>query len=210
MANYAKLNRDIFGAPIKDRTTNQRAKFALKNFGTGKRILDIGCAHGETSRVLRANGANFVIGSELLKEYAELAYGKADYICQADAINLPFASESFDAIFAGEFIEHLTAKDGEIFLQACKRVLTEGGKLILTTPNPSFLKIRILRIEMETGAHLKIYQPKELMRVLEKNGFVIKRVKGLGKMAFLLTTHIPFLQFYGDYGVVAIKQTKSN
>lgn len=56
---------------------------------------------------------------------------------QADAQHLPFKEASFNTIFALEVIEHLNKP--EQFLEEANRVLTEKGKLILTTPKNGFL-----------------------------------------------------------------------
>ena len=51
----------------------------------------------------------------------------------ADAHPLPFRDAAFDALFAGELIEHLP--DPRPALAEFRRVLRPGGALILTTPN---------------------------------------------------------------------------
>ncbi len=50
-----------------------------------------------------------------------------------DAAAVPFADEQFDALFAGEVIEHVT--DTEATLREWWRVLKPGGVAIITTPN---------------------------------------------------------------------------
>jgi SAM-dependent methyltransferase len=51
----------------------------------------------------------------------------------AEAAPLPFRSESFHALFAGELIEHLL--DPRQALAEFRRVLQPQGVLVLTTPN---------------------------------------------------------------------------
>ena len=46
---------------------------------------------------------------------------------------LPFRDVSF--IFAEHFIEHLSWEDGLTFLEECRRALSDGGVLRLSTPN---------------------------------------------------------------------------
>jgi ubiquinone/menaquinone biosynthesis C-methylase UbiE len=45
----------------------------------------------------------------------------------------PFEDETFDAIYAGEIIEHTWTP--ALMIQECRRILKPGGKLILDTPN---------------------------------------------------------------------------
>ena len=57
---------------------------------------------------------------------------------------LPYDSGYFDAIFAGEIIEHMT--DDMFFLAECKRILKKNGILLLTTPNLVSLRNRIRKL----------------------------------------------------------------
>ena len=50
-----------------------------------------------------------------------------------DADRLPFADDQFDAVFAGEIIEHMP--DVAVTLAEWRRVLKPGGVVIVTTPN---------------------------------------------------------------------------
>jgi predicted SAM-dependent methyltransferase len=47
----------------------------------------------------------------------------------------PFPNESFDLIFAEQFIEHLSFDEGFCCLQECCRVLKKGGRIRLSTPD---------------------------------------------------------------------------
>lgn len=204
-SKYKKLNRQVFENPMKDPTIKQRAGFALRYIGSGKRVLDIGCANGALSRVLR-DGGNHVVGVDILPEYVKMAKKNCS---EAKVVDISrgtgFRAGSFDAVFAGEFIEHLTEKDADTFFRECRRVLKRGGLIILTTPNPDFIRIKLFRINLVGGAHLKVYPVKELKRLLLKFGFRPMGVSGLGKVAFLIGTRMPIISLYGDYGIVARK-----
>ena len=51
-----------------------------------------------------------------------------------DAMLLPFRDASFDTVVAGEIIEHVGRP--EDLIREAGRVLTPGGRLVVTTPNP--------------------------------------------------------------------------
>ncbi len=55
---------------------------------------------------------------------------------KADACHLPFASGTFDNIFAFDIIEHI--QDDTAFLNAIVDVLTEDGTIWLSTPSDRF------------------------------------------------------------------------
>lgn len=62
-------------------------------------------------------------------------------LCQATAMGIPFAPNSFEAVLALEMIEHVA--DPGFFLKEAKRVLRAGGWAIVTTPNPGSLGARL-------------------------------------------------------------------
>lgn len=51
------------------------------------------------------------------------------------ASNFPFANNTFQYVFSEHMIEHLSAKEGELMLKECWRVLKPGGRIRLATPN---------------------------------------------------------------------------
>jgi ubiquinone/menaquinone biosynthesis C-methylase UbiE len=65
-------------------------------------------------------------------------YGRA--IC-ALSNAIPAEDQSFDVIVAGEFLEHLYPSDVDPTLCEFQRVLKLGGRLLMTTPNPDYLRL---------------------------------------------------------------------
>ena len=109
-----------------------------------EKILDVGCGDGNFSVVLReACHAKEVHGLEVTSTGVESAKKNGVLAVQLDLdrSNFPYPENLFDAVFAGEVIEHLYDPDrflGEIF-----RVLKPGGILVLTTPNLASIHNRI-------------------------------------------------------------------
>jgi len=48
---------------------------------------------------------------------------------------IPFPDESVSKIYSSHFLEHLTFKEGQIFLDECMRVLMPGGTFSVCVPN---------------------------------------------------------------------------
>lgn len=210
MPNYRKTARSVREAPLKDPTVVQRASFALEHMAGAKKVLDVGCADGSSARVFKAGG-KYVAGIDILPEHLKKASKVCDEVKLVDSSKkIPYENGTFDAIYAGEFIEHLTESDGLRFLKECHRVLRPSGVLVLTTPNPDFVRIKLFRINMISEAHPKIYSVRELEEKLRQSGFRPVARRGLGKMGFLITTRIPLLWLYGDFGVVAKKSSKTD
>jgi ubiquinone/menaquinone biosynthesis C-methylase UbiE len=120
----------------------------------------------------------------VLKKY----YPYSFFIC-ADAQNLPFRSQLFKLVFASEVLEHLPKP--ETALDEWKRVLSNEGYLIITTPNnitpkkinikPKGNKVLIakpgLTIATQLG-HINEYDYRVLIRSLRSRGFKIIKVVG--------------------------------
>jgi len=108
------------------------------------RILDIGCGNGGFSIFLKeTSGAEEVYGIEISEIGVKMARKKGVKAIQLDIDekSFPFKDKYFDAIFAGEIIEHLYYTDK--FLEECWRCLDSKGIFVLTTRNLSSLFNRI-------------------------------------------------------------------
>lgn len=105
------------------------------------RILDVGSARhsaeqragGNLHAFLASRLEAHVLGIDLLTEEVERMRREGFNVAVADAESFTF-EEPFDAIVAGELIEHLP-NPGRFIENAVDHLRAEG-KLILTTPNP--------------------------------------------------------------------------
>jgi SAM-dependent methyltransferase len=168
------------------------------------RLLDVGCGDGFFMELASEAGAgrDQMAGLEVNEEAARIARNRG-FDCQvwnAEA-TFPFASATFDMVFAGEIIEHLV--DPETMLTQAHRVLKPGGHLLLTTPNlvawfnrmlvvagitPMFVEhsyritygpaYSILRRKGHPVGHLRIFTWTPLKCLLEDNGFRIRLRQG--------------------------------
>lgn len=108
--------------------------------------LEVGVGRGEFLRHGAKMGAKMT-GIDYSEDAIEIAresmhdFPESEVIV-ADARDLPFASDSFDRVFAGDVIEHMSYEDGISMLKEMYRVLRPGGfMLIHTAPNVAFTKI---------------------------------------------------------------------
>lgn len=102
-------------------------------------ILDVGCGIGGSSLYLstkfdaKATGITLSpVQQKRARERAEAAglVNKVQFQV-ADALNLPFADETFDLVWSLESGEHMP--DKEKFMQECHRVLKPGGTFLMAT-----------------------------------------------------------------------------
>lgn len=120
-----------------------RIQAILDLVGCHKRMLDIGCRDGSIGQLLCKRG-NEVIGIEISETAVALAREKGLHALRLDVEVevLPFPEESFDVVVAAELIEHIY--DIDRFLEEIRRMLKNGGFLVLTTPNLASLGRRRL------------------------------------------------------------------
>ncbi|MFH0971176.1 MAG: class I SAM-dependent methyltransferase [Candidatus Micrarchaeota archaeon] len=149
--------------------------------GTGNKILDVGCGGGFIGKILIDNG-NDVFGVDLQDEPLAEAKRKGLKVKKARAQDLPFGNGTFDIVIIPEVIEHFVETDSA--LKEAKRVLKKHGKLIVTTPNFTSFRDRILvffghmpAYSMHTD-HVKFFNKKRLAETVEAAGFRLIRVYG--------------------------------
>jgi len=102
----------------------------------GSKILDVGCGPGLESIFLARQGMNVTaidISIEALrfaKKLAKLFDVKIKFI-NADALNLPFSDNSFDAVNDNFVFHHFEDSVRDLYAQEISRVLKTGGIFIL-------------------------------------------------------------------------------
>jgi len=170
-------------------------------------VLDVGCNTGRGgAEMKRLNPSLIVSGLDCVSQRLEKLPGcYAAKLCGVST-DIPAAAESFDAVVAGEFVEHLAPMDVDPTLAEFFRVLKVGGRLLLTTPNPSSLVSKLLRRGVLGGPHLSQHHADCLRLRLRMTGFSHVKIYGSGKSSRYLGMRVPFRFFYGSYLVSALKQ----
>jgi len=105
---------------------------------TGRRILDAGCGSGPLFAALRDRGAivTGIDASAGMLEQARRRLGAAADLQLADLAGpLPFPDGSFDDVVASLVLHYL--EDWSPTLAELQRVLTPGGRLIVSVDHPS-------------------------------------------------------------------------
>ena len=128
-------------------------------------VLDLGCNNGYGTRIIK-DCCKEVIGVDISPRAiaeARRRFGTDGIEFRlVDGVRLPFADGRFDLVVSFQVIEHVG--DYEVYLSEMKRVLTPGGKALLTTPNA--------RIRLDPGMtpwnpfHVREFSADELEELL--------------------------------------------
>jgi 2-polyprenyl-3-methyl-5-hydroxy-6-metoxy-1,4-benzoquinol methylase len=155
---------------------------------TGARVLDVGCGAGEiTSEVARAGFD--VVGIDVAEEPLRRARARdseLDVRLVAAEGEWPLEDASFDAVWAGETLEHVL--DTTAWLSQVRRVLRSGGTLALSTPAHDRLGVLVLALSARRfdehfdprSDHVRFYTRRTLTRLLADFGFEQIDVRGAG------------------------------
>ena len=97
------------------------------------------------------------------------------YHSMTDLSGLPTAS--FDLVYSGESIEHVTRHEAERVLDQVRRVLQPNGVLAIDTPNSKFTRLQ--GSYLVDPDHKYEYTHSEMVAMLRGNGFEIQRAHGI-------------------------------
>ena len=101
------------------------------------------------------------LAKEALSKYKNVNYFESDF--------LQFGSQKkYDFFFSSRVIEYFTHKDS--FTEKLSSLMVAGGTCFLITKTPKYLRYKLLDRKI-VNFHQNQIQPKDLKKVLEKNGF---------------------------------------
>ncbi len=165
-----------------------------------KKILDIGCGTGETLTFVKSIFPKAAVtGVDLSAEAVAYTKRRGHPAKKADALHLPFAEGSFDAILLLDVIEHI--EDDSAVLAEAKRVLKSNGVIVITAPALQF----IWSAHDENQGHYRRYTRRRLTSLAKKNNL---RIVFLSYFNFLLSpiiipirmaSRIKILKRFGEY-----------
>ncbi|HEX4467573.1 MAG TPA: methyltransferase domain-containing protein [Solirubrobacteraceae bacterium] len=160
----------------------------LASLTVGARVLDVGCGEGVFTALLATMGAD-VLGADVAEEplrRARVAHPQLRFELMPVDGAWPFEDACFDAVWAGEVIEHLA--DTAAWLSELRRVLRSGGLLLLSTPDHGLLTRLASAVSHRRfaarfdprGQHLRFYERTTLSHLIQDFGFEQIRVRGAG------------------------------
>jgi ubiquinone/menaquinone biosynthesis C-methylase UbiE len=149
-------------------------------------VLDVGCADGVFSSIIfKKSKAKSLIGLDIVKTSVDWAKKhwksnkKMEFIV-GDAHKLPFESNSFDAVFCLEALEHV-ANPTKV-LKEFKRVMKKGGYGVFLVPSDNNLFKIVWWLWLHfyprgwvwRETHIQTYRDNYLPKASKKAGFELK------------------------------------
>jgi SAM-dependent methyltransferase len=192
-----------------------------------KKVLEVGCAVGQTLQYIKSKGAELVVGIEIFPDVAEVA-GTCPEIDRVivgniENLELDYPPEYFDLIIVGFVIEHVA--DPWAVMNKLNRYLKPGGQLIGSLPNVRHLSVLLPLIfqgkwdYQDEGimdwTHLRFFTKKTISDLLQSTGFLATDVCGEINRRRLSFMNIMTLNMMRDffayaYNFSAIKTTKGS
>lgn len=171
------------------------------------RVLDVGCGTGRGGvEFKRVHPSARLYGLDIVKDRLAQLPSAYDDSLLGLAVDIPMDSGSVDTVLAGEFLEHLRPHDVDAALCEFQRLLSMGGKLLLTTPHPGYVKLVVKGGTVLTPGHLTQHHPRILKSRILAHGFRSVSLRGSGQVSGYLGEHLRPLRLYGSYLVVATKR----
>jgi demethylmenaquinone methyltransferase/2-methoxy-6-polyprenyl-1,4-benzoquinol methylase len=137
IASVYDLMNSVMTAGLHHRWRSRAADLA--NVGEGDRVLDVACGTGDLAIEMarRVGPSGEVIGSDFSENMLDLARAKAPGLRfeQANALDLPYEDDSFDAATVGFGARNFS--DLPQGLREMTRVVSQGGRVVvleITTP----------------------------------------------------------------------------
>lgn len=159
------------------------------DFGSAKKILDVGSGFCIPAIIWKEKFSHLDICC-LDLNFSELKNGSNHIISQinSSSSHIPFVDKTFDRVIALESAQHFVPL--EKFFQESKRILTDGGSLVLAIPvtiDSSILRLGILSITWLS----KKYTKNHVISVAKKAGFSLKKQESIGTFVYE-----PFANYY--------------
>lgn len=170
--DYAPHVRPGLSGWAKGRLERRSVRQLWEVFGPPRRVVDLGCATGDLLVGVREAGNPNVLGIEPGADAAQIARGRGLEIVAGMLEDARLPDASVDTLVMSHTLEHVA--DPAATLLEARRVLRDGGALVLWLPNADSIEARLLGrywIGYDAPRHLTTFSTRTLRRALTSAGF---------------------------------------
>lgn len=143
-------------------------------------LLDIGCNWGRWSIAAAQAGYRVIgidpsLGAVLAAQRLSRDFGLGDNLrfVVADALQLPFAPNTFDILFSYSVLQHFATENAITAIKQASFVSKERAKLMFQMPNRFGLRSLFHQVKrgfrQATGFHVRYYSPLAIKRIYSKH-----------------------------------------
>jgi 2-polyprenyl-3-methyl-5-hydroxy-6-metoxy-1,4-benzoquinol methylase len=169
-----------------DEISKRMTKILPKGFfSSQKTICDWGCGTATFAKVFSSKG-HIVFGLDQPEIVSQIETDQANFSPIANSHDIENAQ--LDLIYALEVIEHIIESDLTETFSEWKRILKEGGYLLLTTPHDEDLESNSIvcpncETEFHSVQHVRSFTSKSITDLLLSEGFEVENI-WLGEFFF--------------------------
>lgn len=164
----------------------------------GSRVLEFGCGTGGLAIDISRRRDVRVVGLDIYEKQAGIAQAqrrkyqaRCDFLIY-DGENLPFANESFDYMYSVDVFGHVPNLQ-RIIHELC-RVAKHGARAAIFSESKvgrwsivqHYLSQKGVDIDAHTASHISMYSKRELIAMLERGGFVVRRTHSASILRFIM------------------------
>lgn len=186
--DMTEKNENLFGRP--KGYFDSRREHMLKYIPQGvKKTLELGCASGNFSELVKTQFKAECWGIEIHPQVAEIAAGKLDKVIVGDAAQRlnEVPDNYFDCIICNDILEHLA--DPYTLLIEIKQKLTVNGVIVASLPNVRYCRNLFELVVQgrwdykDSGVldrgHLRFFTYKSLLKMFSQLGCDLLTIEGL-------------------------------
>jgi len=139
-------------------------------------VLDFGC--GSQGYLLKSIAGDIESGIGIDHDVEDKVENNLRFTKYSFKSTLPFNEKMFDVVVMLAVLEHINPGEVDILFREFRRVLKDGGRVIVTTPTPVSkpilellaYKLRLIS-EGEIRDHKKYYSKDDMIKLANDNGF---------------------------------------
>lgn len=186
--NFAIASQPRYGLKDDEHSSHAVVSNWVKELNC-KEVLDLGCAGGLLAKALKRGWKGSIIGLEKdiswkdspdIKMYKEVIWADLD----TNDINKFVGKEQFDAVVAGDVLEHLRRPENTV--EQIYKQMKMRGYFIISLPNSNYLPVLLIRklfpkFRMSRGplddTHKSFFNLKSARKLLSENKFSVIEMK---------------------------------